>query len=88
MATPYDSGLILISVEYTTHCYVDFERPARTFICFGAHLKLNVLLRGYDDRKCTPVCYIYACNHTPMATGRSRLWIDIDFGGIYDTLSC
>ena len=41
MVTAYGSGLILISVEYTTHCYVDFTRSAlrRTFICFSAHLQ-------------------------------------------------
>ena len=44
MATAHISGLILISVEYTTHWYVDFGQTARTFIRFGAHLNLDVLL--------------------------------------------
>ena len=46
MATAHDSGLISISVEYTTHCYLDFGRTARTFICFGAHSNLDVLMLG------------------------------------------
>ena len=60
MATALDSGLILISVEYTAHCHVDFGRAARTFICFGAHSNSGVSLIGYyNDRNCTSVCYIY-----------------------------
>ena len=91
MATAHDSGLILISVEYTTRCYVDFGRTERTFICFGAHSNLEVLLLGYDDYNyCTYThspC-IYTCNYTPMAMTHDSGLIDIDFGGIYDTLLC
>ena len=41
MATAYDSGLILISVEYMTHSYVDFgpTEVIRTFICLSVHLQ-------------------------------------------------
>ena len=81
IATAHGSGWILIAVDYTTHSYVvDFGRTARTFICFGAHSNLNVLLLGYDDHN----CYMQ-----PHSNGDgSRLRIDIDFGGIYDTLLC
>ena len=82
-----DSGLILISVEYTTHCYVDFGRTARTFIFFGAHSNLDVLLLGYDDRnQLTRLLYVYM--QTYFNGDGSRLRIDIDFGEIYDTLLC
>ena len=54
------------------------KQRVRMFICFGAHSNLDVLLLGYNDRNCTPVCY-QTCNHTSIG---SRLWIDIDFGGI------
>ena len=63
MATAHDCELILTSVEYTTHCYVDLGRTGRAFICFSAHLNLVMLLLGYDDRNCTPVCYIYMQPH-------------------------
>ena len=69
MATVHDSGLI--SVEYTTRCYVDFGRTACTFICFGAHSNLDVLLLGYDVRNCTPMCHIYICNQTSMTTAHN-----------------
>ena len=80
MATTHDSGWILIAVEYTTHCYVDFGRTTQkggTFICFGAHSNLQVLLLGYDDRNYTTVFYICirTCNHAPMATAHGSGWI-------------
>ena len=65
MATAHNSELILISVEYAIHCYVDFGRTVCTFICFGAYSNLDVLLLGYDDRNCTSVCQ-YMCNYTPI----------------------
>ena len=63
MPTVHDYGLILISisVEYTTHFYVDFGRTARTFICFGAHSNLDVLLPSYDNRDDTLGRYTYTC---------------------------
>ena len=69
MPTVHNSGLILISVKHMT---VDFGRTARTFICFGAHSNLGMLLLANDDCNFTLVCHIYihvyACNHTAMAT--------------------
>ena len=61
IATAHGSGWILIAVDYTTHSYVvDFGRTARTFICFGAHSNLNVLLLA-DDGAIThkPICHTY-----------------------------
>ena len=78
MATAHDSGLILISVEYTTHCYVDFGQTARTFIYFGAHSNLDMLLLANDDRN----------QHSNYNGLQLPIYIDIDFGGIYDTLLC
>ena len=60
MVTAHDFGWILISVEYTTHCYVDFGRTARTSICFGAHSNLHVLLLAEDGAIThKPICHIY-----------------------------
>ena len=73
MATAHDFGLILISVEYTTHCYVDFGQTARTFTCFGAHSNLHVLLLA-DDGAITHNP-IYVCDHTPIATAHGSGWI-------------
>ena len=44
------------------------EQRVRTFIFFDAHSNLDVLLLGYDDCNCTPMCRIYVPNRTPMAT--------------------
>ena len=65
--------------------HVDFGRTARTFICFGAHSNVGVLLLGYNDRN-------YTCKRLPLYMqphcngDGSRLLIDIDCGGIYDAL--
>ena len=80
IATAHGSGWILIAVDYTTYCYVDFGRTESTSICFGAHSNLHVLLLADDDRNC------YMQPHSN--SDGSQLRIDIDFGGIYDTLLC
>ena len=81
MATAHGSEMILISVEHTAHCHVDFGRAGRTLIYLGAHANLDVSLLGYDDRNCTPVCNIHTCNHTPMTTahGSGLILISVEY---------
>ena len=84
MATAHDSGLTLISAEYTTHCHADFGQTARTFICFGAHSN-NAGLWWSQLHTARVLCICMQ----PHSNG-DGLWlrINIDVNGIYDTLLC
>ena len=79
----YDSGWILISVEYTTHVMLTLdEQRVRLFVLM--HIRISMCCFLVTMIAIAHLSDVYMQPHS-HGDG-SRLWINIDFGGIYDTL--
>ena len=64
------------------------KQRVRLFVFVHIRIWMCCCLFSFDDCDCTPTRVLYTCMQSHSNGDGSRLWIDIDFGGIYDTLLC